>query len=580
MWPFKSSYPVKALAELKSHYDFIVVGGGTGGCLLARRLSEDPRFSVLLVERGDASNSFLDTTPLLSMHHLSTGKHSTVFDSVPDSRLGRSWTLITGLGLGGTSRINANIYTCGVPAQYNAWHAQGRDGWSYDEMKPYFMRSQNWTGPVPQEDHGVDGPLDVRSFEAYTHGCSLRAAEAARKIGFRQTVDVNSPFEPSTGVNKVQYTLDASGRRHSSFRAFLPADVVANRPNLHVCCGVIATKLEISNGNDNTLSAEAVELQRFSGGSAKRVITARREIVLCCGALRTPQLLLLSGVGPQEHLREVGIPVVKHAPGVGNHLQDHILVQSSFNCPMADSLYSVFRQPLTLLRELYNYLRHGTGALQCFMVETEIFSLSSVISADGTPTALSAEQQDPYSPDNVPDICVMISTVGDPRRPGTDHLKGTMGIDAGLMLAKSTGHLRLRSRDPRAQPICDMRYATSPDDRKALRAALRVTAAMAEQLRVDGYPLEAVHAPDTTSDVALDEYIDENVETMYHYSSTCRMAPEEDECPGVIDDKLRVHGIRKLRIADASVFPNCPAAHPQAVVYAFAGKCADLMLRS
>lgn len=145
------------------------------------------------------------------------------------------------------------------------------------------------------------------------------------------------------------------------------------------------------------------------------------------------------------------------------------------------------------------------------------------------------------------------------------------------MLSKSTGHLRLRSRDPRDHPICDMRYATAPEDRQALRTALRLASALADQLRADGYPLDATLVPDVSSDAALDAYIDKNVDTMYHYSSSCRMAPEEGTHPGVVDDELRVHGVRKLRIADASVFPNCPAAHPQAVVYAFAERCADLM---
>lgn len=154
-----------------------------------------------------------------------------------------------------------------------------------------------------------------------------------------------------------------------------------------------------------------------------------------------------------------------------------------------------------------------------------------------------------------------------------------MGLDVGLMLPTSSGTLRLRSSDPRAHPLCDMQYVTTSKDRQALRAALRITVAMATQLAVDGYPVECVLTPKDASDASLDKYMDENLGTMYHYSSTCRMAPEDDENPGVVDDELRVHGIGKLRIADASVLPNCPATHPQAVVYAFAEKCADIMIK-
>ncbi|KAH9829469.1 GMC oxidoreductase-domain-containing protein [Rhodofomes roseus] len=580
MWPFTDSYPARPLATLRSQYDYIVVGGGTAGCVLARRLSEDqPTCTVLLVERGDASNNFLDTTPLLSIHHMSTGRRSTVIPSTPHARLGRTFPLVCGVGLGGTSRINGGQYTCGVPAQYNAWSDQGRVGWSYDEFKPYFLKSERWTGPVPQEYHGLNGPLEVRSFEGYHYECSRRAADAVRKIGFRDIIDMHSPFEPSIGFNKMQYTVDSTGRRHSAFRAYLPAEVVRGRPNLHVCINVVATRVEFSEGSDGTNSAEGVELESLDR-SLKRIITARREIVLSCGALRTPQLLLLSGIGPISHLREKGIRVVRGTPGVGQHLQDHVIIQTTYNCPLSDSLYAMVKQPTTFLRETYNYLRHGAGWFLCTLAEVEIFGLSSVINSDGKPAMLSEEQLNPYNPANLPDFCVLVAPIGDPSIPGVDTTKGVLSINAGLMLSKSFGNVRLGSTDPRVEPLCDMQYLTAPEDRAALRAALRVTNAIARQLREEGYEIDPVRVPDVSSDAAIDEYIDKYVDTMYHYTSTCRMAPEDDVRPGVVDDELRVHGVRKLRVADASVIPNVPAAHPQALVYALAEKCADMMRMS
>ncbi|KZT73342.1 GMC oxidoreductase [Daedalea quercina L-15889] len=577
MWPFTQSYPIQALGALRPQYDYIVVGGGTAGCVLARRLSEDqPECTVLLVERGDASNNFLDTTPLLSLHHISAGRRSTVIPSATHKQLGRSFPLVCGVGLGGTSRINGNQYTCGVPAQYNAWSDEGRKEWSYDELKPYFLKSERWTGPVPQEYHGLNGPLEVRSWEDYHYECSRRTADAVRKIGFRDILDMHSPFEPSIGFNKMQYTIDSTGRRHSAFRAYLPAEVVSGRFNLHVCINVLATEVQFSQASDGTVSAEAVELEN-AAGTVKRTITARREIVLSCGALRTPQLLLLSGIGPASHLREMGIRVVRDTPGVGQSLQDHVIIQTTYNCPMADSLFAMAKQPTTFLREAYSYLRHGAGWFLCTLAEVEIFGLSSVVSPDGKAIPLSDEQLNPYNPNNLPDFCVLLAPIGDPSTPGVDTTKGIMSLNAGLMLSKSFGQIRLRSTDPTIEPLCDMQYLTAPEDRVALRAALRVSAAIARQLREDGYQIDPVRVPDVSSDAAVDEYIDKYVDTMYHYTSTCRMAPEDSARPGVVDDELRVHGIRKLRIADASVIPNVPAAHPQALVYALAEKCADMM---
>lgn len=266
-----------------------------------------------------------------------------------------------------------------------------------------------------------------------------RTAEAVQKIGFRNILDMHSPFEPSIGFNKMQYTIDSTGRRHSSFRSYLPADVVAARPNLHVCIKVLATKLQCSETDDGTVSAEGVELET-ADGRLKRLIIARREIVLSCGTLRTPQILLLryvsfcssgetltafSGIGPASHLRERGIRVVRDTPGVGQNLvsylqvcqsdqvlnglqQDHVIIQTIYNCPLPDSLYSMAKQPTAFLREVYNYLRHGSGWFLCTLAEVEIFGLSSVIQSNGKVAPLSDEQLNPYNPANLPDFCVLL----------------------------------------------------------------------------------------------------------------------------------------------------------------------------
>ncbi|KAF8176881.1 GMC oxidoreductase-domain-containing protein, partial [Mycena galopus ATCC 62051] len=561
-----------------AEYDFVVLGGGNAGCVLARRLSESGKHMVLLVEKGDAGDSWLNSTPLTSLHFLSDGKHSTVFDSAVDPQIGRSSRLISGLGLGGTTRINGGQYTLGVPAEYNAWSEEGRPGWSYSDLKPYFTKSETWTGPVSEQWHGSTGPLSVRSFQDYYYGSSKQAARAANDLGFTPILDMHSPLQPSIGWNKMQYTVGVNGSRQSSFRSYLPKTFVNSVRNLHICTRTVAAKLAFSRQTDGRLRADSVQIQSTDGHHV-RVIKARREIIVACGAFETPKVLLLSGLGPKEHLEKMGLEVVRHAPGVGANLQDHLFVRTAYNCPLSDSTWAMFTRPWILVRELYNYLRHGTGWLLCTGVEVEIFGMASLIGPDGKPNPVTAEDKDPFNPNNRPDFAVMGTPIADPRTPGIALSKGLFGQNSALMRAESRGQVRLRSKDPMQNPLCSMGYLTHPNDWAALRAALRVSVQLGRQMRANGYPLDEVAVPTAMDDDTLNTFIKDRVETMYHYSSSCRMASETDPLPGVVDPELRVHGVSNLRISDASIFPSVPAVHPQALIYAVAEKCADMVLK-
>lgn len=390
---------------------------------------------------------------------------------------------------------------------------------------------------------------------------------------------MHSPLEPSMGFNKLQYTIDSSGYRQTAFRAYLPQEFVDTHPNLHICTKTLACKLEFSDKSIGTLRAEAVELRAIDG-TQRRVIKAGHEIILACGALHTPKLLLLSGVGPRDQLQRMGVSVLKHSPGVGEHLQDHMLCQTIYNIPLSGSLWEMTKRPTALLREVYNYVRYGTGWFLSTLAEMEVFGMSPLIGSDGKPSTLSEAQLDPFNPQNLPDFGVLLIAIGDISVPGVDKSKGIISLTAGLLLVQSRGTLRLRSADPMVDPDCDLQYLTSPADYAALRAALRVSAAIAQEMRANGYQMDDVLVPDTSSDAALDDFIRKTADTMYHYSSSCRMAPEDDERPGVVDDELRVYGIDNVRIADASIFPEVPATHPQALIYAVAEKCADLVLQN
>ncbi|KAI0036018.1 hypothetical protein K488DRAFT_82458 [Vararia minispora EC-137] len=567
----------RELSTLYDAYDYIVVGGGNAGCVLARRLSDNGRFTVLLVEKGDAADSWRHSTPIVSLHHFSNQKHSTV-QKVYDEQLGRSINLITGRGLGGSTRINGGQYTCGAPGEYNAWAQAGNVGWSYDDLKQYFKKSETWIGPVSKEFHGANGPLKVRSFESYTYKSAEKMQDAAKRLGFLGISDMHSPLGPSFGYNKMQFTLDADGRRQSSFRAYLPKHLISERPVLlHVCTRAVGVKLYFSMDSSVRARADAVLVQTLHG-TRSRTIKAKREIVLACGALATPQLLMLSGVGPASHLRETSIRPVVDLPGVGEHLQDHILVSTTYNCPLSDSFWGAIIWPPTLIREIYRYLRRGTGYLLCTLVESEIFGISSLIGEDGTPLPHAKKRKDAADPKNLPDFAVLSTGIADPQGPEVNRTKGLYGLNVALLKPRSAGRVRLRSANPLEPPLIDTNYFSDAADYAPLRAALRVTLALVRSMRENGYPLRDVHVPDSSSDASLDAFIRARADTMMHYSSTCRMARREDARPGVVDAALRVYGVHNLRIADASVFPDIPATHPQAAVYAVAEKCADMML--
>ncbi|TCD61097.1 hypothetical protein EIP91_009034 [Steccherinum ochraceum] len=580
MWPFnKEPATERDLASLYDSYDYIIVGGGTAGCVLARRLSDNGAYTVLLIEKGDAAESWLHRMGLFSNHHFSDKKHSTVYN-VRDKELDREVPVISGLGLGGSTRINGCMFTCGSAGEYNAWAQEGNEGWGYQDLKPFFKKSEKWIGSEPREFHGADGPLPVSWSEHFEYKSAEEMYRASERLGFGTISDFHSPMERSFGCNKLPVTIRPNGTRATALNAYLPQGIRQSRTShLHICIHAVGEKLQFSS-SDEGVHATGIVVQRIDG-KANRTISARREIVLTCGALTTPQVLMLSGIGLASHLKEKGVETVVDLPGVGNNLQDHLIITTTYYCPLKDSLWGAFTSPPTLIRELYRYAVHGTGWFKGVTVDCELFGISSLVSKDGTPLPHTKEQEDSSDPRNLPDFAVLPSGIA-PQIPGATppkDLKGLLGLSCALMRPQSYGRVLLRSTNALDEPMFETGYLSNPSDYRVLRAALRVLLALGRNMRESGYPVTPAQVLDGTSDAAVDAYIREKATSMSHFTSSCRMGPRSGAKPGVVDASLNVYGVKGLRISDASVVPVSPAAHPQAMVYAIAEKCADMILK-
>jgi choline dehydrogenase len=522
-------------------YDYIIVGSGSAGSVLANRLSARPEIKVLLLEAGGSDNSFYVRMPA-GIANLSGPRFNWGYETAPQAAMkGRRMYWPRGRLIGGSSSVNAMVYMRGQPADYDHWRQLGNAGWSYDDVLPYFKKAER-NERLHDRFHGADGPLNVAE-RPYTNPLSHAFVEAAQQAGLPFNPDFNGALQLGCGLFQV---TQKNGRRWSAASAYLhPA---AARENLTIVTKAQATRVLIENGR-----AVGVEYAR---GRRRHTARASQEVVLAAGAINSPQLLLLSGIGPAEELRARGVSVVHDLPGVGKNLQDHLNVNIVQRAKRGSALDGKNRG-LAPIGVALEYLFYGTGPGTSNVAEAGAFAVSALGAA-------------------TPDIqyhFIPAQVVNHARTP----MDGDgVTVHACCLRPQSRGEIRLASTDPLHPPVTDPNYLAADYDLKVLIAGLRQGRdILAAQAFKPWLGEERLPGPAVQSNAELEDFIRATAETEYHPVGTCKMGSDP---MAVVDEKLRVRGIERLRVIDASIMPAIVSGNTNAPVIMIAEKGAEMML--